>query len=300
MKKQWNLEQTPIGVGLRHIHYHEALTNPAPLDFIEVHSENFFAKGGATLSVLKDAADIYNVSLHGTSLGLGSAAGISEQHLESLAALVENVSPVMVSDHAAFAWGEVNGQLHHGGDLLPIPFNQQALQVLADNVNRVQDQLQRTILVENLSAYIELEDSYFAETDFLNELVEQTNCRLLVDLNNIAVNEINRGMGQVTRAINQWINDINPNAVGEIHLAGCTPVLPGDIMIDDHGQKVSDAVWRAYKHALWHFGSIPTLIEWDTRLPEWSVLLDEAEKARTIACEVEEKRAGEWYDRAAS
>ena len=300
MKKQWNLEQTPIGVGLRHVHYHEALTTPAPLDFIEVHSENFFAKGGATLSVLKDAADIYNVSLHGTSLGLGSAAGISEQHLESLAALVENLSPVMVSDHAAFAWGELNGQLHHGGDLLPIPFNQQALQVLTDNVNRVQDRLEQSILIENLSAYIEFEDSHFSETDFLNELVEQTGCRLLVDLNNIAVNEINRGTAHVTRAINQWINEINSGAVGEIHLAGCTPVLSGEIMIDDHSQKVSDMVWRAYKHALWHFGATPTLIEWDTSLPEWSVLLNEAEKARAIAREVEKRQTGEWYDRAVS
>ncbi|OED45791.1 hypothetical protein ACH42_04715 [Endozoicomonas sp. (ex Bugula neritina AB1)] len=286
-------KRTPIGVGLRHVHYDEALTIPAELDFIEVHSENFLAEGGAALMVLEEAAKLYSVSLHGTSLGLGSTAGISEQHLNSLVALVEKVSPIMVSDHAAFAWGDVNGQLHHGGDLLPIAFNLNTLQTLSDNVNRVQQRLQRPILVENLSAYLTPEGSVWAETDFLNELVEKTQCRLLVDLNNIAVNAINhrkaRASNTMTEAITQWVDKINPNAVGEIHLAGFSPVGVDDIVVDDHSQPVSESVWQAYHHALTTFGPTPTLIEWDTHIPEWSVLIAETQKARVIAQQVADK-----------
>ena len=285
--------KAPIGVGLRHAHYHEALTTPAELDFVEVHSENFFAKGGATLDVLEEAAKLYPISLHGTSLGLGSAAGIPRQHLDSLVSLVDRISPVMISDHAAFAWGEVNGQLHHGGDLLPIAFNREALRILADNVNRVQDRLQRTLFVENLSAYITPQGSNLPETAFLNELTELTQCRLLVDLNNLAVNAINDGRKDIPEAISQWIDEINPSAVGEIHLAGCTPALPGELVIDDHSQKVSDPVWQAYHHALARFGPVPTLVEWDTDLPQWSVLLAEAKKARDIAQKVIQKLAVE-------
>ncbi|MCW7552926.1 DUF692 domain-containing protein [Endozoicomonas gorgoniicola] len=286
MANTWYSKQAPVGVGLRHAHYHKALTTPAELDFVEVHSENFFALGGASLEILEDAAKLYPMSLHGTSLGLGSTTGISEKHLDALESLVQRVSPVMISDHAAFAWGEVSGRLVHGGDLLPIAFNQKSLQTLADNVNRVQDRLQRQISVENLSAYLEPEGSLWKETDFLNGLTELTQCRLLVDLNNVAVNAINDGQTDITKVITEWVDEINPAAVGEIHLAGCTPAAPGDIVVDDHSQKVSDPVWQAYSHALKQFGPVPTLIEWDTDLPAWSVLLAEAEKAKIIARQV--------------
>ena len=267
MANTWYSKQAPVGVGLRHAHYHEALTTPAELDFVEVHSENFFAPGGASLEILEDAAKLYPMSLHGTSLGLGSTTGISEKHLDALESLVQRVSPVMVSDHAAFAWGEVSGRLVHAGDLLPIAFNQKSLQTLADNVNRVQDRLQRQISVENLSAYLEPEGSLWKETDFLNGLTELTQCRLLVDLNNVAVNAINDGQTDITKVITEWVDEINPAAVGEIHLAGCTSAAPGDIVVDDHSQKVSDPVWQVYSHALKQFGPVPTLIEWDTNLP---------------------------------
>ncbi|MRI33122.1 DUF692 domain-containing protein [Endozoicomonas sp. OPT23] len=279
-------KRTPVGVGLRHGHYQQALETPADLDFIEVHSENFFAKGGALPALLREVSELYPVSLHGTSLGLGSAAGISEQHLNSLHQLANKVSPVMVSDHAAFAWGELGNQLHHGGDLLPVAFNEQSLQTMTDNINRVQEKLQRQILVENLSAYLEPKGSTLTETEFLTELAKRTDCRLLVDINNLAVNAINTGSADISGEIAQWIYSMPSNIVGEIHLAGCTTVPAGEIMVDDHSQMVSDIVWDAYEKALKHFGSTPTLIEWDTDLPEWFVLIGEAEKARTIAARV--------------
>lgn len=283
-------KRTPVGVGLRHVHYQEALENPADLDFIEVHSENFFARGGALPALLKEVAELYPVSLHGTSLGLGSSAGISERHLKSLQQLVSKISPILVSDHAAYAWGQIGNQLHHAGDLLPIAFNEQSLQTMTDNINRVQERLQRTILVENLSAYLEPKGSTFTETEFLTELAKRTDCRLLVDINNLAVNAINSHSADIAGDMTQWIYNIPSSIVGEIHLAGCTPVAAGEIMVDDHSKMVSDIVWNVYEQALSHFGATPTLIEWDTDLPEWSVLLTEAEKARTIAARVFRKK----------
>ena len=291
MNIQWPPERTPVGVGLRHVHYHDALTAPADLDFIEVHSENFFARGGATLTVLEDIARKYPVSLHGTSLGLGSITGISKQHLDQLDSLVHRINPVMVSDHAAFTWGQVNGNLHHAGDLLPIAFNEQSLQTMTESIQQIQDQLRRTLFVENLSAYIEPAGSTLTETEFLNELVSRTGCKLLVDLNNLAVNAINSSItelsgNEIVTRIQHWIHQIPADSVGEIHLAGCTPVVAGEVMVDDHSQRVSEQVWQAYALALTRFGQKPTLIEWDTHLPEWRILLDEIQKARTIADQI--------------
>ena len=275
--------RVPVGVGLRHIHYQQALETRADLDFIEVHSENFFARGGVLPALLEEVSELYPVSLHGTSMGLGSAAGISQKHLDSLHRLVSKISPAMVSDHAAYAWGEVGNQLHHGGDLLPVAFNEQSLQTMTDNISRVQDKLQRQILVENLSAYLVPKGSTFSETEFFTELAKRTDCRLLVDINNLAVNAINNNSADVAGEIAGWLYSLPANIVGEIHLAGCTPVAAGEVMVDDHSRVVSDIVWNAYEQALSHFGSTATLIEWDTDLPEWTALLAEAEKARAVA-----------------
>ena len=134
-----------------------------------------------------------------------------------------------------------------------------------------------------LSAYLEPPGSTLTETAFLTELVERSGCRLLVDINNLAVNAANTGTEHVAVSIKQWLDQIPAEYVGEIHLAGCTPAQPGGLVIDDHSQKVSDIVWDGYHHAITRFGQVPTLIEWDTQLPEWQVLLNEANKARRIA-----------------
>ncbi|MGI9273814.1 MAG: DUF692 domain-containing protein [Endozoicomonas sp.] len=285
MGTTWLSDRTPVGVGLRHVHYQDLLATPADLDFVEVHSENFFASGGASLAILDDVAKQYPVSLHGTSLGLGSVLGIQARHIESLARLAESVSPVLISDHAAFAWGQVDGQTHHGGDLLPIAFNEASLAVLTDNIQRVQERLDRGILVENLSAYLTPPGSNLTETEFFRALVKRSGCRLLVDLNNLAVNAINSAKDDVLADIQQWLDQIPAEYVGEIHLAGCTPPAHGELMIDDHSQRVSEVVWHAYHHAIGRFGQVPTLVEWDTQLPEWQVLLGEVDKARNIAAE---------------
>jgi uncharacterized protein (UPF0276 family) len=264
----------PVGIGWRHAHYRELLETRPPLDFIEVHSENFFGEGGAALAVLHEARKHYPVSLHGVGLALGSAFGIDDWHLEQLAALVERIAPARVSDHACFARAHVAGRTVHASDLLPVPFSAEALDVMSVNVHRVQERLKRRLLVENLSAYVTPAGSDRSEPAFLAELARRTGCGLLVDVNNIYVNALNARAPEPLGACRDWLDAIPPAAVGEIHLAGHC-VLP-DIVIDDHGSRVGEPVWALYEQAIKRFGSVPTLIEWDTALPELSVLLDEA------------------------
>jgi len=280
-----------IGVGLRHAHFADALSASATVDFVEVHSENFFAEGGALKQILLDIADQYPVSLHSTAMGLGSSASIPSPYLEKLNALTQLVDPFLISDHAAFAWGNIDSQPVHGGDLLPPVYNELNLCLMVQNVDRIQQMLGRQILVENLSAYIALPGATMTEPEFLSQLTESTGCGLLLDLNNILVNAFNQQVThqQATDSLqfaSKWLDAIPDAAVGEIHLAGYTPVDEGDIAVDDHAQPVSQLGWQLYEHALRRFGHRPTLIEWDNNLPSWQVLVDEANKARDLALKI--------------
>lgn len=278
----------PVGIGWRHPHHAELLQRQPALDFIEVHSENFFAPGGAAREVLRQGRGCYPVSLHGVGLSLGSASGIDSAHLEQLAALVSYIEPVRVSDHACFARGGLSKQpAHHvhASDLLPTPFTRAALDAMCANVQRVQERLRRPIAVENLSAYVRWKDNDMHEPEFLHLLAQRTGCQLLVDVNNIFVNALNdRLQGAVQDPLDvcrRWLDALDPRDVAELHLAG--HVDCGDIVIDDHGSRVVPAVWALYRHALERFGAVPTLIEWDTDVPELQLLLDEVAAARSQA-----------------
>nr|WP_315464927.1 DUF692 domain-containing protein [uncultured Rhodoferax sp.] len=283
-----------VGIGWRHPHYAQVLQEQPSLDFLEVHSENFFARGGASLAVLEQGRALYPVSLHGVGLSLGAVAGLAPWHLDQLEALVRRIDPVRVSDHASFAraaWGA--GPAVHAADLLPLPFSDEALYTLCANVQRVQDRLQRPLLVENLSAYMQWRpvpgERTWAEPDFLNALARRTGCQLLVDVNNIYVNALNARLQGNTRdpvaACCAWLDAIHPAAVGELHVAGHCEVKDahGHIVIDDHGSRVCEAVWAVYRHAIRRFGAVPTLVEWDTDVPPLDVLLGEAALARQMA-----------------
>lgn len=278
----------PLGIGWRHPHYAELLQTQPALDFIEVHAENFFADGGAALSVLVQGRAAFPVSLHGVGLSLGSAMGIDPWHLNQLARLVERIDPVRVSDHACFAWAPLAGRHVHASDLLPLPMTHAALDAMCANVQRVQDRLRRPIAVENLSAYLRWREAEMDEPSFLTTLARRTGCGLLVDVNNLYVNALNaqlRGeLQDPLEACQNWLNAIDPAQVAELHLAG--HVHAGDIVIDDHGSLVVDTVWSLYGHALRCFGAVPTLIEWDTDVPTLSVLLDEAQRARDVAVSI--------------
>ncbi|MBI5257970.1 MAG: DUF692 domain-containing protein [Burkholderiales bacterium] len=273
---------TPLqhtGIGWRQPHYAELMDRRPALAFLEVHSENFFGDGGAALAVLQEGRAAYDISLHGVGLGLGSAAGLDEWHLARLARLVERIEPVRVSDHASFARvpGVAGQPMVHGSDLLPLAYTPAALQIMVDNVQKVQERLRRPLLVENLSAYLRWADDSLDEAGFFNQLARRSGCRMLLDVNNLVVNALNAGLPPVATA-QAFIDALDPAIVGEIHLAGYADL--GDIVIDDHGSRVHAPVWQVYHHALRRLGPVPTLIEWDTDLPALDVLLDEAALAQ--------------------
>ena len=278
-----------VGMGWRQPHYDAVLAGDAgvlDVDFLEVHSENFFAEGGASLQVLLAGRERLPLSLHGVGLGLGSACGLDPWHLDRLADLVERVDPLLVSDHAAFTrapWAGAQQSLMHAGDLLPIPFDRASLELLVGHVQRVQERLRRPILVENLSAYLAWQAdgaSALTEPEFFNELCRRSGCRMLLDVNNLVVNARNGGASSAEAAplAIALLQEIRADAVGEIHLAGHLE-LP-DVVIDDHGSRVSEPVWQVYRAAIERFGPVPSLVEWDNDIPELAVLLGEVARAR--------------------
>jgi len=231
------------------------------------------------------AREHHEVSLHGVGLALGSATGIDPAHLRQLGDLVRAVQPVRVSDHASFARAAWSGAAPvHAADLLPTPFTREALDVFCANVQRVQDHLRREIAVENLSSYLRWRCDEMDEPAFLCELVRRTGCTLLLDINNLVVNALNDqrwGMGgDPAAAARAWIDRLPAGIVAEFHLAGHTDA--GDIVIDDHGSPVPPAVWSLYRHAVQRLGPVPALIEWDTDLPPFEVLMAQALEADRI------------------
>ena len=274
----------PVGIGWRQPHYGELLERRPDFGFIEVHSENFFGEGGAALAVLERGREHYAVSLHGVGLALGSAAGLDPWHLDRLQRLVRRIDPVRISDHACFARAPLRrGQPPvHGSDLLPIAFTEASLDIMVANVQRVQEHLGRPIAVENLSAYLRWADDALDEAQFFNELARRSGCSLLLDLNNLVVNAINRGEESVSSAC-RFVDALEARPVSEIHLAGFS--AQGALVIDDHGSRVHDAVWQVYRHTVQRLGPVPTLVEWDTDIPALDVLLHEAQTAHAVIAE---------------
>lgn len=265
------------GIGLRQPHYRELFERLPDVAFLEVHSENFFLDGGASMHALERARAAYPISLHGVGLSLGSADRLADEHLTQLKRLVDRVEPALVSEH--LCWGAIGGV--HFNDLLPLPHTSETLALMAERVDRVQATLKRRILVENLSAYVEFRDNAMTETAFLAELARRTGCGVLLDVNNLYVNAINFGFDPVDRLV-----ELDPSAVAQVHLAG--HAVADGCLIDTHGSHVSDPVWSLYADVCRRFGPKPTLIEWDTDLPALDVLLSEAARANAIASDVSE------------
>jgi len=258
------------GVGLRARHYRDFLESRPAIGWVEVHSENYFGEGGYDRHVLERVRADYPLSLHGVGLGLGSAEAFDERHLAKLGRLADATEPALVSEH--LCWGAVLGQ--HFNDLLPLAYTPEALTLVAERVLRVQELLGRRILVENISTYLEFGASEMGEGEFIAELVRRTGCGVLLDVNNLFVNEVNHGADALAT-----MRAIPVACVEEIHLAG--HLVTEHCLVDHHGDRVADEVWRLYDAALERFGPVPSLIEWDTDIPELDVLLGEAAKART-------------------
>jgi len=259
------------GIGLRAAHYRSFLDGRPPIGWLEVHSENYFGAGGYDMHVLEHVRREYPLSLHGVGLSLGSADGLREQHLAKLQRLVERVDPTLVSEH--LCWGALGRR--HFNDLLPLPYTGEALTLMIERVDRVQTALGRSILVENVSSYLQYRDSTLPELEFAAELARRSGCGILLDINNLYVNSVNHEFDPYAA-----LAALSVQSVKEIHLAGHTRAEL--CLIDDHGSRVTDAVWSLYQAALARLGPVRTLIEWDTRIPELDVLLDEARRAETL------------------
>jgi uncharacterized protein (UPF0276 family) len=260
-----------VGIGLRAPHYRQILADRPAIGWMEVHSENYFGDGGQPLQYLQQIRNAYPLSLHGVGLSLGATDRLDMRHLRRLKALVDRFEPGLVSEH--LSWGVVAGRFLN--DLLPLPYTEEALAVVREHVLETQDYLGRQILVENVSSYIRFRHSTIPEHEFISELAASTGCGILLDVNNVHVNAVNHGIEPV-----RYVDAMPAQAVKEIHLAGFDRV--GDLLIDTHGQRVAEPVWMLYRYAVQRFGPVPTLVEWDTDVPELAVLLDEAAKARAI------------------
>ncbi|KJY84368.1 hypothetical protein TW81_04065 [Vibrio galatheae] len=261
-----------VGVGLRSPHLDYFSQHKPALAWLEVHSENYFQPYSAERQTLRQIANDYQISCHGIGLSLGSVARVNRDHLKHLQSMINELEPFLVSDH--LSWSENGG--HYFNDLLPLPYTEEALAVFCRNVLEVQDTLQRPILIENPSSYVKFNHSTINEWDFLTEVQQRTECRLLLDLNNIHVSAFNHEFDS-----RHYLDAIPSHAVDEIHLAGFTvkQLDEGEIWIDTHSRPVSDEVWQLYQYWLENYGERHTLIEWDLDIPSPEVLLGEAAKA---------------------
>jgi uncharacterized protein (UPF0276 family) len=257
------------GIGLRAPHYAQLLERRPALAFLEVHSENFFAAGGASLAWLERFRAAYPLSLHGVGLSLGSVDPLDERHLARLESLVRRVEPALVSEH--LCWSSYGGR--HANDLLPLPYTREALDHVARRIDAVQARLRRRILVENVASYLAFDESAMPEGEFVAEVARRTGCGVLLDVNNLWVNAVNHGLDPQA-----CLDALDPGSVEEIHLAGFE--ARGERLIDTHGARVAPEVWGLFEAALAAIGPRPTLIEWDTDIPALEVLLEEAAKAR--------------------
>jgi len=262
------------GIGLRSPHLDEIAREKPATGFLEIHAENYLAPSPA-LAVVERLRGDYPFSVHAVGLSLGSADGLDETHLARVAALVKRLQPELVSDH--LSWSVAGGRYFN--DLLPLPYTEEALQVVARNVGRLQEALGRQVSIENPSCYLRFAHATMTEPEFLAELVRRSGCGLLLDANNVHVTAHNLGLDPRV-----WLAGLPAAAITEYHLAGhATNDADGEpVLIDDHGSRVAPLVWTLFDDIVRRFGPRPTLVEWDTDIPALAVLLDEAERAARL------------------
>jgi uncharacterized protein (UPF0276 family) len=261
------------GVGLRSPHYREMLARRPSLAFLEVHSENYFGAGGPPHHYLEQLRQDYPLSLHGVGLSLGSADPLDPTHLTKLKRLAERYQPALISDH--LCWTSAGGT--HAHDLLPLPFTRAMAIHVAQRIQATQDVLGRRLLVENASSYVAFAESDMSEWEFVNEVVAEADCLLLLDVNNVYVNAVNHGFDA-----RDYLAAMPAACVAEIHLAGFDTDARAQCLVDTHGKPVHEPVWALYGETVRRIGPRPTLIEWDADIPPLDVLLDEAAKANAI------------------
>lgn len=257
------------GLGLRKEHYRDFLETDVPVDFVEVISENFMVEGGQPRHILRQVRERHPVALHGVSMSIGSADGLDREYLRRLRALADEVDPLFVSDH--LCWTRIEGFNSH--DLLPVPYTDEALDLVCANIAQAQDALGRTMLFENPSSYIAFAGESMTEWEFLAEMCRRTGCDLLLDVNNIYVSATNHGFDA-----HAFLAGVPADRVRQIHLAGHS--AGKDLLIDTHDTAVCAEVWALYAQARALVGPVATMIERDADVPPLRKLLDELDVAR--------------------
>jgi len=269
----FQLPGSSVGIGLRSLHVAHILEQKPEMPWFEVLMDNHTARGGLIPRQLAAVREHYPLSLHCVGMSLGGVEPLDLSYLGTVKRMMSDYEPFQVSDHLCFTH---NGR-HHFNDLLPIPFTSESLDHVSARVCQVQDCLGVSILVENVSTYLQYSSSEMNEAEFLTELVDRTGCGILLDINNAYVNEFNHGYS--ARA---FIDSIPMAHVREVHLAGFEDKT--DYLIDAHNNRVSDPVWELFDYYLQYQNAAPVLIEWDNDIPDLNVLIDEASKAQaTIA-----------------
>jgi uncharacterized protein len=270
-KNRWRLKDLGIGVGLRTVHFSHILAKHPPVDWFEVLSENFLDTGGRPLYVLDQVVERYPIALHGVSMGIGNTAPLDHEYLRKLKELAHRTRAHWVSDH--LCWTGIMGRNVH--DLLPMPYTEESLRHTVKRVREVSDYLERPLVLENPSSYVEFAASSMTEWDFLSRLSEAADCGLLLDVNNVYVSSFNHGFDA-----NEYIDAIPADRVVQYHVAGHTN--KGTHIIDTHSDHAIDEVWELYRRAWRRTGPVATLYEWDEDIPSFDVLHAEALKARAL------------------
>ena len=261
------------GVGYKPQHFADIIADAAPVEWLEIHAENYMGDGGRPIAQLRHLSEKFAVSVHGVGLSIGGELPLDPDHLARLKHLCDWVQPASFSEH--LAWSTHDS--HFLNDLLPLPYTNATLTRVADHVDQVQEVLGRQMLLENPSSYLAFTESTFEETAFLDEVSKRTGCGLLLDVNNIFVSATNLQLDP--RA---YVDAFPLNKVGEIHLGGHDEDHDdhgAPLLIDSHGCEVADPVWALLDYTLERSGPRPVLVEWDDNIPPWPALADEAKRA---------------------
>lgn len=264
------------GTSFKPQHLEDILANRLPRHWFEVHAENYMVAGGPRLRDLERLRSDYAISIHGVGMSIGGAQPLDSTHLGRFKDLVHRFDPALISEHLAWS---THGRTFYN-DLLPLPYNSATLINVCSHIEQVQQALGRTILLENPSTYVTCTDSSLSETEFLLEVVRRTGCGLLLDINNVVVSAANNGY-----MAHDYLAALPLDAVGEIHLAGHCEESAGEgspLLIDSHDRQVAEAVWRLYETVIQRQGAIPTVIEWDSNIPDWETLRQEAAVAQSV------------------
>ncbi len=268
-RNRWGFPDLGLGVGLRATHYAHILSQRPQVGFFEVLTENYLDTGGRPLFVVDRIAELYPIVMHGVSMSVGSTDAIDFDYLRKVKALADRLRAVWIGDHVC--WTGVLGRNTH--DLLPLPYTEETLAHVVARIRTIQDVLERPLVLENPSTYLEFAPSSMPEWEFIARMAEAADCGLLFDVNNVYVSAFNHGF-----EADAYVDAVPADRVCQYHLAGHTH--KGTHILDTHSDHVVDPVWRLYGRSIHRTGPTATLLEWDANIPAFEVVHAEVLKAR--------------------